>query len=304
MPPSRMRMRPWLEKIIDSEEVQGLQWLDREKRIFSVPWVHGARHGWELHKDASLFKLWAVHTGKYVEGQRCDPKTWKANFRCAMNSLPDIEEVKDQSVHKGHQAVRVFRMLPVAPKNRVKRSRPSKSKTSRKLKYEEESSDSDIDQSPTQSSCLSTPAQTPSPAHRPSPAHFPSAQDCSVDSTVHTDFSYMSPEGVPGWSSSVEVEFYDMTRTFQVSPPHSSCPDDEEIVQICAQWERERLWNLSLNSGLLTNAQRTSPGSQYSEASSGEDLEELHPQYTSLSSTLPPTDDLFNCLYPFTQHYQ
>lgn len=54
--------------------------------------------------------------GKYVQGQATDPKTWKANFRCAMNSLPDIEEVKDKSINKGHQAMRVFRMLPISPK--------------------------------------------------------------------------------------------------------------------------------------------------------------------------------------------
>lgn len=56
--------------------------------------------------------------GKYVHGQITDPKTWKANFRCALNSLPDIEEVKDRSINKGHQAKRVFRMLPVTPKTR------------------------------------------------------------------------------------------------------------------------------------------------------------------------------------------
>lgn len=57
-------------------------------------------------------------TGKYSEGQVCDPKTWKANFRCAMNSLPDIEEVKDKSINKGHQAMRVFRMLPASQKSK------------------------------------------------------------------------------------------------------------------------------------------------------------------------------------------
>lgn len=51
-----------------------------------------------------------------MEGQTSDPKTWKANFRCAMNSLPDITEVKTMSVNKGHQAVRVFKMLPVVSK--------------------------------------------------------------------------------------------------------------------------------------------------------------------------------------------
>lgn len=51
-----------------------------------------------------------------------DPKTWKANFRCALNSLPDIEEVKDRSVNKGHHAMRVFKMLPQASKSRGEKS--------------------------------------------------------------------------------------------------------------------------------------------------------------------------------------
>lgn len=49
-----------------------------------------------------------------------DPKTWKANFRCAMNSLPDIEEVKDKSISKGSTAVRVYRMLPSSAKTQKK----------------------------------------------------------------------------------------------------------------------------------------------------------------------------------------
>lgn len=55
-----------------------------------------------------------------MEGQTCDPKTWKANFRCAMNSLPDITEMKKMSINKGHQAVRVFKMLPVTTKAKGK----------------------------------------------------------------------------------------------------------------------------------------------------------------------------------------
>lgn len=50
--------------------------------------------------------------GKYQPGvDRPDPKTWKANFRCAMNSLPDIEEVKDKSIKKGTNAFRVYKIL-------------------------------------------------------------------------------------------------------------------------------------------------------------------------------------------------
>lgn len=105
-------MRPWLEEQINSCQIPGLKWVNKEKRIFQIPWMHAARHGWDLEKDAPLFMRWAIHTGKYQPGvDRPDPKTWKANFRCAMNSLPDIEEVKDKSIKKGTNAFRVYKML-------------------------------------------------------------------------------------------------------------------------------------------------------------------------------------------------
>ncbi|XP_067259954.1 interferon regulatory factor 2a isoform X2 [Chanodichthys erythropterus] len=117
MPVDRMRMRPWLEQQISSGEIQGLHWVSEEKRIFQIPWMHAARHGWDLEKDAPLFKNWAIHTGKYRPGvDKPDPKTWKANFRCAMNSLPDIEEVKDQSMKRGSNAFRMYRMLSPSEK--------------------------------------------------------------------------------------------------------------------------------------------------------------------------------------------
>ncbi|CAM9281071.1 unnamed protein product [Lampetra planeri] len=118
MPVERMRMRPWLEEQINSCQIPGLRWVNKEKRIFQIPWMHAARHGWDLEKDAPLFMRWAIHTGKYQEGiDRPDPKTWKANFRCAMNSLPDIEEVKDKSIKKGTNAFRVYKMLSFSERN-------------------------------------------------------------------------------------------------------------------------------------------------------------------------------------------
>ncbi|XP_033891276.2 interferon regulatory factor 2-like isoform X3 [Acipenser ruthenus] len=112
MPVERMRMRPWLEEQINASKIPGLKWVNREKKIFQIPWMHAARHGWDVEKDAPLFRNWAIHTGKYQPGiDKPDPKTWKANFRCAMNSLPDIEEVKDRSIKKGSHAFRVYRML-------------------------------------------------------------------------------------------------------------------------------------------------------------------------------------------------
>uniref|UniRef100_A0A3B3UZT1 Interferon regulatory factor n=1 Tax=Poecilia latipinna TaxID=48699 RepID=A0A3B3UZT1_9TELE len=126
MPVERMRMRPWLEEQINSCQIPGLKWVNKEKRIFQIPWMHAARHGWDLEKDAPLFMRWAIHTGKYQPGvDRPDPKTWKANFRCAMNSLPDIEEVKDKSIKKGTNAFRVYKMLSSTEKSLKKGELPA-----------------------------------------------------------------------------------------------------------------------------------------------------------------------------------
>lgn len=38
-------------------------WCFQEKRTFQIPWMHAARHGWDLEKDAPLFMKWAIHTG-------------------------------------------------------------------------------------------------------------------------------------------------------------------------------------------------------------------------------------------------
>ncbi|KAJ8271767.1 hypothetical protein COCON_G00106260 [Conger conger] len=56
-------------------------------------------------------KLGHSHRKASTRVDKPDPKTWKANFRCAMNSLPDIEEVKDKSMKKGSNAFRVYRMM-------------------------------------------------------------------------------------------------------------------------------------------------------------------------------------------------
>nr|XP_015822938.2 interferon regulatory factor 2 [Nothobranchius furzeri] len=136
MPVERMRMRPWLEEQINSCQIPGLKWVNKEKRIFQIPWMHAARHGWDLEKDAPLFMRWAIHTGKYQQGvDRPDPKTWKANFRCAMNSLPDIEEVKDKSIKKGTNAFRVYKMLSSSERNLKKgKKKADKEGTSRRHK--------------------------------------------------------------------------------------------------------------------------------------------------------------------------
>ncbi|XP_010792545.1 interferon regulatory factor 2-like [Notothenia coriiceps] len=83
------------------------------------------------------YKVIEMSECKYQIGiDRPDPKTWKANFRCAMNSLPDIEEVKDKSIKKGTNAFRVYKMLSssermmkkVEKKKTDKEGKPKRSK--------------------------------------------------------------------------------------------------------------------------------------------------------------------------------
>lgn len=118
MPVERLRLRPWLEKMIDGGITPGLQWVDRNKKIFKVSWKHASRHGWSLAKDACLFRLWAEHTGRFREGlDRPDPRRWKANFRCALNALPDIVEIPSRGQTRGRDAFKVYRMYEKAEKN-------------------------------------------------------------------------------------------------------------------------------------------------------------------------------------------
>ncbi|XP_016106684.1 interferon regulatory factor 2-like [Sinocyclocheilus grahami] len=87
--------------------------IEISARVFQIPWKHAARHGWNIEKDATLFRNWAIHTGRYKPGaDKPDPKTWKANFRCALNSLTDVHELQDKSIKKGHNAFRVYTLLP------------------------------------------------------------------------------------------------------------------------------------------------------------------------------------------------
>ncbi|XP_041649116.1 interferon regulatory factor 1a [Cheilinus undulatus] len=132
----RQRLRPWLEEQIQSGKYPGVSWLDQSARIFQIPWKHAARHGWSIDRDATLFRSWAMHTGRYRPGKdKPDPKTWKANFRCALNSLPDICELQEHSRKRGSNAYRVYRMLPSTHTHRRRRglhlfSRPRGRQTS------------------------------------------------------------------------------------------------------------------------------------------------------------------------------
>ncbi|MFT7796177.1 interferon regulatory factor 1-like [Arapaima gigas] len=212
MPVSRTRMRPWLEQKIDSKSIPGLIWLDKVNKTFVIPWKHAARHGWEMDRDACVFMEWAVHTGKFKPGvNEPDPKTWKANFRCALNSLPDIKQLKDKSINKGSQAVRVYKMLEEIPKKKDKKSKTSivkKEKTAEQKAKAHTQKKKDLYLFGDQNADASN----------------GSLQETTVDSTDSL--------GEAAEFSTTDEVFADSTnelpRLFQVSPLHTAGADFEE----------------------------------------------------------------------------
>ncbi|NWS48313.1 IRF1 factor, partial [Probosciger aterrimus] len=223
MPVSRMRMRPWLEMQINSNKIPGLIWINKDKMMFQIPWKHAAKHGWDMEKDACLFRSWAIHTGRYKVGEKDpDPKTWKANFRCAMNSLPDIEEVKDKSVNKGSSAVRVYRMLPPLTKDQKKER---KSKSSREARNR--SKRKSYEDTRTKESAEGVTNTALADDHSSYTAHDYMGQEVEVDSTSITlDLSPCEVSGsLTDWRSPMEITMADSTNDIyqlQVSPLASS----------------------------------------------------------------------------------
>ena len=92
--------------MINSGRFPGLEWINKEKDVFRVPWIHAKKRGYYNERDAAIFREWAIHSGKYREGG--DPTTWKINFRCAINGLKDIMEIKDMQ----QEDYRVYKVLP------------------------------------------------------------------------------------------------------------------------------------------------------------------------------------------------
>lgn len=135
-PMDRLPLRPWLKKVLDLSCASGVQWMDKENGKFRVKWKHAARQGFSVDGDAELFKLWAIHTGKYNESKdKPDHKRWKANFRCAINSVSDLVEIKDEMHRQDGETYKVFQFLPEKSKKSIS-CKPSAEPKLKKTKVE------------------------------------------------------------------------------------------------------------------------------------------------------------------------
>ncbi|MBN3309873.1 IRF8 factor, partial [Amia calva] len=110
--PGGRRLRQWLIEQIHSNLYPGLLWENDEETMFRIPWKHAGKQDYNQEIDASIFKAWAVFKGKFKEGDKAEPATWKTRLRCALNKSPDFEEVTDRSQLDISEPYKVYRIVP------------------------------------------------------------------------------------------------------------------------------------------------------------------------------------------------
>ena len=51
----RVLLRPWLESMLETGRIPGLEWFDKNRSMFKVPWKHRSKKDWSIrHRSVFL----------------------------------------------------------------------------------------------------------------------------------------------------------------------------------------------------------------------------------------------------------
>uniref|UniRef100_UPI00398E8D4A interferon regulatory factor 8-like isoform X3 n=1 Tax=Pristiophorus japonicus TaxID=55135 RepID=UPI00398E8D4A len=105
------KLKQWMFEQVDSGLYPGLVWEDRKLGMFRIPWKHAGKQDYRHDEDAAIFKAWATFKGKYKEGDKVDPATWKTRLRCALNKSCEFEEVPQRSQLDISEPYKVYKIV-------------------------------------------------------------------------------------------------------------------------------------------------------------------------------------------------
>ncbi|XP_072126297.1 interferon regulatory factor 8-like isoform X1 [Mobula birostris] len=134
-PRSTRKLKQWMMEQVDNGLCPGLVWEDRKLGMFRIPWKHAGKQDYRHDEDAAIFKAWAKFKGKYKEGDKVDPATWKTRMRCALNKSSEFEEVPEKSQLDISEPYKVYRIIEEGAQKR--KAAPLLSLDSVKVKREE-----------------------------------------------------------------------------------------------------------------------------------------------------------------------
>ncbi|XP_051865764.1 interferon regulatory factor 8-like isoform X2 [Pristis pectinata] len=135
-PRSTRKLKQWMIEQVDGGQCPGLVWEDRKLGMFRIPWKHAGKQDYRHDEDAAIFKAWAKFKGKYKEGDKVDPASWKTRMRCALNKSSEFEEVPQRSQLDISEPYKVYRIIEGNGEKR--KASPTLSLDSVKVKQEKE----------------------------------------------------------------------------------------------------------------------------------------------------------------------